>query len=97
VGVNLGEGAFGSVSTGISRLNGEKRAIKSILIDKAKSGSKEREKFLNEVETLRTMDHPNIIKIYEFFEDNKHFHLVTELCTGGELFDYLIKKKKLTE
>lgn len=43
------------------------------------------------------MDHPNIIKIYEVYEDDKHIHLVTELCTGGELFDYILEKKRFSE
>ena len=43
------------------------------------------------------MDHPNILKIYEVFEDDKFIHLVTELCTGGELFDYILEKKKFSE
>jgi calcium-dependent protein kinase len=46
---------------------------------------------------LRSMDHPNIIKIYEFFEDRRHFHLVTEICSGGELFDYIVENRKLSE
>ncbi len=43
------------------------------------------------------MDHPNILKIYEYFEDNKNFYLITELCTGGELFDKIIEKEYFTE
>lgn len=33
--------------------------------------------------------HPNIIKIYEFYQDSKYFYIVSELCTGGELFEKL--------
>jgi calcium-dependent protein kinase len=36
------------------------------------------------------MDHPHIIKMYEYYIDNKHFHLVTDICSGGELFDFII-------
>jgi calcium-dependent protein kinase len=43
------------------------------------------------------MDHPNILKLYEVFEDQKFIHLVTELCQGGELFDYILEKRKFSE
>jgi calcium-dependent protein kinase len=46
---------------------------------------------MNEVKILRSMDHPNILQIFEFFNDNKNFHLVTELLLGGELFDYIVE------
>lgn len=36
---------------------------------------------------LQTLDHPNILRVYETFEDKKRYFIVTELCTGGELFD----------
>lgn len=39
------------------------------------------------------MDHPNIIKVYEFYEDKKSFHLVTEMCNGGELFHHILETK----
>ena len=51
----------------------------------------------NEVEIIRNLDHPNILKIYEFFQDDDNFYICTELCEGGELFDYIIKNKHLTE
>lgn len=42
---------------------------------------------------MKKLDHPNIIKVYEFYEDKQSFHLVTEIWKGGELFHHLIKTK----
>ena len=39
---------------------------------------------------LRRLDHPNILKLYEVFEDHKKYFLVTEYCKGGELFEEII-------
>lgn len=39
----------------------------------------------------KRLDHPNIIKLFEVYEDSKNLYLVLELCTGGELFDRIIK------
>lgn len=76
----------------------EKRAVKTI--NKLESHTQQKvnvEQFKNEVKLLASVDHPNIIKIYEYFEDNRHFHLVTELCTGGELFDFIINNRCTSE
>ena len=43
-------------------------------------------KFKNEINVLSKMDHPNIIRLYEIFEDDRHISLIMEFCTGGELF-----------
>ena len=43
------------------------------------------------------MDHPNILRMYEFYEDNCNYHLVTEICTGGELFDRIVEQEHLSE
>lgn len=40
----------------------------------------------NEINNLKNLDHPNILTIYEVFEDEKRIYIVTELCTGGDLF-----------
>ena len=50
-----------------------------------------------EIDILKNLDHPNIVKLYEVFEDNKHIYLVTELCTGGELFDEILNRDVFTE
>ena len=43
-----------------------------------------------ELEILFKLDHPNIIKQYEIYEDVKYIHMVTEACYGGPLFDKII-------
>lgn len=43
-----------------------------------------------EIESLIISDHPNIIRLYEVFEDAKYIHLVMELCTGYDLLEYLL-------
>jgi len=46
---------------------------------------------------IKELDHPNIMKVFEFFEDNTHFYLVSEYYSGGELFDEIVKRKRFTE
>ena len=45
-----------------------------------------------EIDILRTVDHPNIIRFYGTYEDSKYFHIITELCHGGELFDRIVER-----
>ena len=52
----------------------------------------EEKAFQEEIAILSKLDHPNILKLYEVFQDDKRYYLVTELCKGGELFDEIIKK-----
>jgi len=91
----LGEGAYGQVKEAILKDTGEKRAVKIIKVVGMKP--KDQELLKNEIANLRGMDHPNILKMYEFFETATHVFVVTELATGGELFDEIIKRGKLTE
>jgi calcium-dependent protein kinase len=55
------------------------------------------EQFRAEISILQQLDHPHILKLYEYFEDAKNFYVITELCTGGELFDKIIEKEAFTE
>jgi len=45
------------------------------------------ERLFIEIDTLKSLDHPAILKIFEVFEDSKRVYIVSELVTGGELFD----------
>lgn len=53
--------------------------------------------FEAELSILRKLDHPNIMKIYEVFEDKINYYLVTELCQGVELFDTIQSKVQFSE
>ena len=81
----IGSGAYGEVRKWYVRESGELRAVK--IIKKKALAEDERKKLKNEAEILRQMDHPNIIKLYEIFEDKKYYYIIMEFLTGGELFE----------
>lgn len=82
----LGKGAFGVVQKVKHIVSGDIRAMKIINKDSF-LGSFDEEKLDKEVDILKKLDHPNILKIYEFYFDSKNYYIVTEFCKGGELFD----------
>ena len=85
----LGEGSYGKIYKAKNKISGDIRAMKQI----EKSKITDIQTFKNEIEILSRMDHPNIIKLFEVFEDSKYFYLINELCTGGELLDRIVKRK----
>jgi len=89
----LGEGSYGSVCKAKHKTTGQVRAVKSI----AKAQMKNHERFKQEIAIMKIMDHPNIIKLYETFEDHRNIYLIMELCIGGELFDRIIEAGHFTE
>jgi calcium-dependent protein kinase len=46
---------------------------------------------------MRAVDHPNIVKLFEFFEDDENIFIITEYCSGGPLFDAILEKKVFSE
>lgn len=91
----LGEGGYGKVYKVKHRTTSVFRAMKIIQIassikDQVKSLSKE-------INILKELDHPNIIKVFEFYSNQKNFFIINELCTGGELFDKIIEVKYFSE
>ncbi len=52
---------------------------------------------IKQINILKTLDHPNIIKIYEFYSTEKYIYIINELCTGGELFNRIVEVKYFSE
>ena len=52
---------------------------------------------MNEFEILKSLDHPNIVRLYEMYLDDKNFYVISEYCEGGELFNRIKKSKFLSE
>ena len=67
------------------------------IISKANLSKKNLTNLICEIQVLAKLDHPNIVKYYETYDDEKNFNLVMELCEGGELFERIVKKKRLQE
>lgn len=92
----LGEGQFGEVFVGtVNKSRGDTRAIKRIAKDLL--SEEDHDEVFNEFFVLKQMDHPNICKMYEFFEDTDDFWFVQELCSGGELLDELERIENFNE
>ena len=75
----LGKGAFGEVVLATHSITGEKRAIKKIKIPKFNS-QKEKDKIMKEIQFITKLDHPNIVRLYEFYADFEFYYLITEFC-----------------
>ena len=80
----LGEGAFGAVYK-VRRKNSGNREIIRALKEINKETIIDGEEIRNEIEVLKNLDHPNIMKIYEFFEDDQKMYLINEFCGGGDV------------
>ena len=92
----LGEGSFAAVYRVQNRITDSIRAMK--IINKTSSCSEEDDKeIFNEIKILRTLDHPNILKIFEFYSNKESYSIVTELCSGGELFQEIVDKGPFNE
>ena len=82
----LGEGAFASVYLVQNRITDSIRAMK-IINKSAECTEQEEQEIINEINILRAMDHPNILKIFEFYSNKESYSIITEYCSGGELFN----------
>lgn len=92
----LGEGSYGKVCRCINKVTQFERAVKFIK-KKQIDDPKEIQRFQGEVNILEQMDHRNVVKLYEVYEDDINFYLITDLLKGGELFDEIVKRQKFSE
>ena len=86
----LGKGKFGHVKLGIHKESGKEVAIK--IINKAYVEGTDLEQIKSEIDILKIAKHPNIIKLYDVFENEKYIYIIMEYCPGGDLFSYIEKR-----
>ena len=94
----IGQGAFGKVNLGLNVLTGRVVAIKSFNKKNLNSPNNENmKKIIYETNLMRKLNHPNITKILEMFEDEKYILIIMEYINGGNLFSFVKKRRKLSE
>ena len=91
----LGSGAFGEVWLVHHKDLDRDFAMK--IIKKRKNKSNEEKEILNEIEILKKLDHPKILKIIDFYSKIKKYYIITEYCPEGELFNEIIKVGRFDE
>lgn len=67
------------------------------VIDMRKFSSSGLEMLENEIEILKQLNHPNIIKLYYVYKTQTHTYLVTELCKGGDMLEFMTRKGRFSE
>ncbi|EGO02963.1 hypothetical protein SERLA73DRAFT_47670, partial [Serpula lacrymans var. lacrymans S7.3] len=92
----LGEGEFGKVKLGLHSQWGEEVAVK--LIRRGNIDTTVRmSKVEREIEVLRNLKHPNIVRLYDVIETDKYIGIILEYASGGELFDHILAHRYLKE
>lgn len=89
-------GSFGKVKLAEHEPTGKRVAIKILNREKIKSLDME-EKVKREIRILKMLSHPHIIQLYEVIETTTDVYVVTEVSTGGELFDFIVERGRLSE
>lgn len=90
----LGKGQTGLVKLGVQCVTGKKVAIK--IINREKLSESVLMKVEREIAIMKLIDHPHVLGLSDVYENKKYLYLVLEHVSGGELFDYLVKKGRLT-
>lgn len=91
-GRTLGAGTYGIVRE--ADFNGDKVAVKIILKKNVKGNE---QMVYDELKMLQRLDHPHIVRFVDWFESKDKYYIVTQLATGGELFDRICDQGKFTE
>ena len=93
----IGQGAFGKVNLGLNILTGRIVAVKSFNKNNSELTGDNMKKIKYETDLMKKLNHPNITKILEMFEDEKYFLIIMEYINGGNLFSFVKKRRKLSE
>ncbi|XP_015281629.1 PREDICTED: maternal embryonic leucine zipper kinase [Gekko japonicus] len=90
----VGTGGFAKVKLACHRLTGEQVAVK--IMDKSALGD-DLPRVKTEIEAMKSLSHQHVCRLYQVIETPEKIFMVLEYCPGGELFDYIIAKDRLTE
>ena len=96
LGQTLGSGTFGKVKVGEHKLTGYNVAVKILNRQKIRNLDVV-SKIKREIDNLKIFRHPHIIKLYQVISTPTDIFMIMEYVSGGELFDYIVKKGKLKE
>ncbi|XP_077421739.1 MAP/microtubule affinity-regulating kinase 4 isoform X5 [Vanacampus margaritifer] len=91
----IGKGNFAKVKLARHILTGKEVAIK--IIDKTQLNPTSLQKLFREVRIMKTLNHPNIVQLFEVIETEKTLYLIMEYASGGEVFDYLVAHGRMKE
>lgn len=87
----VGEGTFGLVCKAVHKVTGQTHAVKTVPKYKV-----EPTQLWAEIDVVKQMDHPHILRLYGTFEDANNIYMATEICSGGEFFD-TIEQERISE
>lgn len=90
----LGKGQTGLVKLGVHHKTGKKVAIK--IVNREKLNESVLMKVEREITIMKLIEHNNVLRLYDVYDNKKYLYLILEHVSGGELFDYLVKKSRLT-
>lgn len=97
LGQTLGEGEFGKVKMGWKKEGGVQVAIKLIRKESLAGNTTRLPKIYREIAILKELEHPNIVRLHEFVETERHMGIILEYASGGELFDYILNHRYLKD
>ena len=86
----LGEGSYGTVYLAINIMTKAKVSMKKI--NKVKDNEINELEIKNEIDILKKLDHPNVLKILEFYSTHKAYYIITGYCSKGELYSQITYK-----
>lgn len=91
----IGEGGYGQVFIARDREVEDRIVVVKKVVKE--TGYALAEAFYSEVKLMKDLDHPNICKLYEFYDQGRHAYFIMEYCEGGELFDRIVENKYIDE
>ncbi|PGH11963.1 CAMK/CAMKL/KIN4 protein kinase [Helicocarpus griseus UAMH5409] len=97
LGQTIGEGEFGKVRLGWKKDGSVQVAIKLLRRESLGNNPSRLPKIYREISILKELSHPNIVRLHEMAETDRHIGIVLEYASGGELFDYILNHRYLKD